>query len=118
MPFIDKTKNLQSAELTNSPLTRIQSYIKNQVKLGRKFTIRDIADELNLSEYNMNKMLIKATGETLKSFIASCRRDFYENRQIDEKLDTGGGKKVGICLTCRKTGVDLLQLSSKRVRLQ
>jgi AraC-like DNA-binding protein len=105
-------------ETAASTLSHIQAYIIKQVKAGRKFTIKDISEELNLSEYNMNKVLIKETRQTLKSYIANCRREQYVKEMVANGRELAVTGEQVICRPCRKTGIQLSQLSSKRVRLQ
>ncbi|NIJ53788.1 hypothetical protein [Dyadobacter arcticus] len=115
---INIKKKSQSPKQINSDLIRIQKNILDQVSQGRKFTMKDVSDELGMSEYNMNKILIKATGETVKTYISKCRREVYESSAMLHGDDSIRAQKIGVCLACRKTGVDLLQLSAKRIRLQ
>jgi AraC-like DNA-binding protein len=56
---------------------RILNYTKEQVQQNARFTIKDIARGLNISEYNLNKIVIKGTGGTLKSFIAKCQVELF-----------------------------------------
>jgi AraC-like DNA-binding protein len=105
-------KHLSPDQLSN--VSRIRACVRRLVSLGKKFTGKDISEELNLSEYNINKILIKSTGETLKILISKCRMEHYEN-QMNAPQRKGS---LGTCLSCRKRGFDLARLSIKSLSLR
>lgn len=61
----------------DSETNRVLNYIKDQVQQNNRLTIRDIAKGLNMSEYNLNKIVIKGTGTTLKSIIAKYQVELF-----------------------------------------
>jgi hypothetical protein len=56
---------------------RALNYIKELIQQNSRFTIRDIAKGLNMSDYNLNKLIIKGTGRTLKSLIARYQVELF-----------------------------------------
>ncbi|MCE6987988.1 hypothetical protein [Dyadobacter sp. CY323] len=114
MERLDERLKKQLSPDQLSSLNRIRACVQKLVSMGGKFTGKDISDELNLSEYNINKILIKGTGETLKILISKCRMAHYENQQNTPQK----AASLGTCLSCRKRGFDLARLSIKSVSLR
>ena len=63
-------------------VTRVLAHIKRRLSENDHLTIQEFAQELNISQYNLNKMIIKGTGETLKAIIANYRANTSRSGQL------------------------------------
>lgn len=63
-------------------VNRVLAFIKRRLSEDDHMTIQEFAQELNMSQYNLNKMIIKGTGETLKAIIASYRSDLARSGEL------------------------------------
>jgi AraC-like DNA-binding protein len=59
-----------------SPETeRILSNVRNMLGKNEHLTIQEVAAAMDMSQYNLNKLVIKGTGETLKAIISRYRAE-------------------------------------------
>ncbi|MCF0074310.1 AraC family transcriptional regulator [Dyadobacter sp. CY261] len=71
-------------ELPYNPETeRVLAEVRKMVRQNEPLTIQEIAAAMNMSQYNLNKMVIKGTGETLKAIISRYRTENGKARQLD-----------------------------------
>ncbi|WP_019942991.1 helix-turn-helix transcriptional regulator [Dyadobacter beijingensis] len=76
----------QSAETAlpyNPETERVLADVKKMVHRNEHLTIQEIAVAMNMSQYNLNKLVIKGTGETLKAIISRYRSEAGKTKELD-----------------------------------
>ena len=67
--------------------SQILEYVRRRVRDNKKVTIKDLAEGMMMSEYNLNRAIIKGTGSTLKSLIAQYRTGTFQNHLLNVGVD-------------------------------
>lgn len=71
-------------ELPYNPETeRVLAEVRKMVRQNEHLTIQEVAAAMNMSQYNLNKMVIKGTGGTLKAIISRYRAENAKAKQLD-----------------------------------
>lgn len=68
----------QYGEETDRVLTEVRKMLEHSGHL----TIQEIAAAMKMSQYNLNKLVIKGTGETLKAIISRYRSELSGNKLV------------------------------------
>lgn len=82
-------KNLTRSALSenlvhyNEEISRVLTHVRRRLRVDEHVTIQEIAAELGISQYNLNKMIIKGTGETLRTILSRYRTELSRTRQLD-----------------------------------
>lgn len=67
-----------------SPETdRVLANVRKMLRRDEHITIQEIAAAMDMSQYNLNKLVIKGTGETLKAIISRYRTEVAKNRHME-----------------------------------
>jgi len=61
---------------------RLLSDVRKMLLQNEHLTIQEIAAAMKMSQYNLNKMVIKGTGETLKAIISRYRSELGKGKQM------------------------------------
>lgn len=67
----------------NEETSRVLTHVRRRLRVDEHVTIQEIAAELGISQYNLNKLIIKGTGETLRTILSRYRTEFSRARQLD-----------------------------------
>lgn len=67
----------------NDDTSRVLAYVRTRLREYEHLTIQEIAVELKISQYNLNKLIIKGTGETLRAIIARYRTELLKGPQFE-----------------------------------
>lgn len=62
---------------------RVLNDVRKMLQRNEHLTIQEIAVAMDMSQYNLNKMVIKGTGETLKAIIGRYRSELARARLLD-----------------------------------
>lgn len=77
------TPQMQPSMPYSPEIEKVLSDVRKMLRRNQQLTIQEIAASMNLSQYNLNKLVIKGTGETLKAIIARFRTEAGKTRQLD-----------------------------------
>lgn len=83
----EKARPMREPKRFDAETEKLLKDIKLRILIHGDFTIRDIAEGLQISPYNLNRAVIKGTGSTLKSFV-----NFY----VKNKLAKENSAIVGV----------------------
>ena len=61
---------------------RVLNDVRKMLHRNEHLTIQEVAAAMNMSQYNLNKMVIKGTGETLKGIISRYRAELGKAKQL------------------------------------
>ncbi|SDD50611.1 hypothetical protein SAMN04487996_101190 [Dyadobacter soli] len=62
---------------------RVLNDVRRMVQQNSHLTIQELAAAMNMSQYNLNKLVIKGTGETLKAIISRYRGELSKGKLLD-----------------------------------
>ncbi len=62
---------------------RVLTDVRHMLQQNEHITIQEIAVAMNTSPYNLNKLVIKGTGETLKAIITRHRAELSRAKRLD-----------------------------------
>ena len=61
---------------------RVLNDVRKMVEHSEHLTIQEVAAAMKMSQYNLNKLVIKGTGETLKAIISRYRSEVGKAKQL------------------------------------
>ncbi|WP_353719226.1 AraC family transcriptional regulator [Dyadobacter sp. 676] len=81
-----EVQRIDPAAYYSEETDRVLNDVRKMLRKNEHMTIQEIASALNTSQYNLNKMVIKGTGETLKTIISRYRSELSKARQLDLQI--------------------------------
>ncbi|GGH30117.1 AraC family transcriptional regulator [Dyadobacter endophyticus] len=72
----------ESATHYSDETDRVLNKIRNTLERNEYLTIQEVAAAMKMSQYNLNKAVIKGTGETLKAIITRYRAELSKANQL------------------------------------
>lgn len=61
---------------------RVLNDVRRMLERNEHLTIQEVAAAMKMSQYNLNKLVIKGTGETLKAIISRYRAELLNNKPV------------------------------------
>ena len=78
-----ETQRPEPAAQYSEETDRVLRDVRKMLEHNDHLTIQEVAAEMKMSQYNLNKLVIKGTGETLKAIISRYRAELSSGKQLD-----------------------------------
>lgn len=77
------TERPEPAAQYSEETDRVLTDVRKMLQRNEHLTIQEVAAAMKMSQYNLNKLVIKGTGETLKAIISRYRTELSKAKTLD-----------------------------------